>query len=399
MKNFFPPAVFLSFLLAFVSNAEEVRTWTSGTRTSAPPSQNTETLTANDRETIDGILREFYNKYSLPGGISMAISYRERLVYAGAIGYADKQHQIPLTPKHRMRIASISKSVTSIAIMKLVETKKLNLNDEVFGRTGIFRGECGIPEYESRPTKVMVKQLLEHTAGGWGSLSKKCPQFSTPPKDSWKEFMQTVIREHPLEHLPGTKHDYSNFGYCVLGRIIETKSGMTYENYVKKHVLMPCGINGMRIGGKVSGPDEVEYTGTDKNKNPDSTTPFYIDSCGGWIASPIELLKLLARIDGFPNVPDILKNETIKTMATPSAQNNNYALGLRLFGSNNWGHTGGMAGTSTMMVRRSDGFNLVILVNFGFCSAPEYPEFYKDIGNIILKIKEKIQEWPTGTEL
>ena len=342
---------------------------------------------------IDGILRDFYDKYSLPGGISMAISYRERLVYAGAVGYADKQHKIPLTPEHRMRIASVSKPITSIAVMKLVEEKKLNLHDEVFGSTGIFSGEYGVPEYENRPVEITVKQLLEHTAGGWGN-SKKDPMFSIL-KVTRKEFLQTVIRDYPLEHLPGTKYDYSNFGYCVLGRVIEQKSGMAYEDYVKKHILAPCEIDGMRIGKNFSDPDEVEYMG-DKGQNPYSLLPAHMDAHGGWIANPIELLKLLVRIDGFKEVSDILERETIKTMTTPSKQNDNYALGWNVNRSNNWWHMGGMPGTSTEMARSSMGFNWVILVNFRPSSAPE---FSSDMDRLFWKIKETIQEWHAGTEL
>ena len=272
------------------------------------------------QETIDNILRDFYNQYSLPGGISMAISYRGKLVYAGAIGYADKEHKILLTPEHRMNIASLSKPITAIAIMKLVEGKKLNLNDEVFGEAGIFKGEYGIPEYESRQVKITVKQLLEHTAGGWGN-SKNDPMYPVP-HITGEEYMRSVIRERPLEHVPGTKHDYSNFGYWVLGRVIEKQSGMPYEDYVKENILKPCGINGMRIGGDTSAADEVEYIGN-PNENPysKSLSPRHCDALGGWIANPTELLKLLVHVDGFSNVPDILKSETIRIMTTPSKQN------------------------------------------------------------------------------
>ena len=255
----------------------------SGTGTSVSMQQSVGTLSMNDRAAVDGVLRDFYNKYSLPGGISVAISYREKLLYAGAVGYADKEHKIPLTPKHQMRIASISKSVTAIAVMKLAEERKLNLNEEVFGETGIFKGEYGVPKYENSPVKITVKQLLEHTAGGWGH-SKKDPVSNI----SGKELIRTTIREYPIEHLPGTKYDYSNFGYWVLGRVIEKKSGMTYEEYVKKNILMPCGISGMRIGAVASGPDEVEHIG-DNDKNP-YRSPSHRDANGGWIANPIELM-------------------------------------------------------------------------------------------------------------
>ena len=377
MRKTICSAACFCLLLVFAINAEEVRVETP----------------ANIQETIDDVLRDFYNKYSLPGGISMAISYREKLVYAGAIGYADKDHKIPLTPEHRMRIASLSKPITSIAVMKLVEEKKLHLHDEVFGDTGIFDGKYGIPEYENDSVKITVKQLLEHTAGGWGN-SRRDPMFSVR-NVTGDEFIRTVVKEYPLENSPGTKYDYSNFGYCVLGRVIEKKSGMSYEDYVKTHILKPCGIDGMRIGGKTSEPDEVEYIGV-SGQNPYSVSPLHMDAHGGWVANPIELLKLLVRVDGFSNVPDILESETIKTMTTPSAQNNGYALGWSVNRSNNWWHTGSLPGTSTEMARSSSGFNWVILVNFRPGSAPE---FSGDLDRLFWTIRTAIQEWHTGTEL
>ena len=363
-------AVFLCLLFVPTINADEVQT-----------------------RTIEDILRNFYEKYSLPGGVSMAISYREQLVYAGAVGYADRQHKIPLTPEHRMRVASVSKPITAIAVMKLAEEKKLNLSDEVFGETGILNDKYGVPQYMNRPAKITVKQLLEHTAGGWGN-SKNDPMFSVPNAIG-EEFLRTVIREYPLEHLPGTKYDYSNFGYCVLGRVIAETSGMTYEDYVKKHILEPCGIDGMRIGGTISASDEVEYIG-DRNQVPYALSPSHMDAHGGWIAHPVELLKLLVRIDGFSNVPDILESESIITMTAPSAQNSNYALGWNVNRSNNWWHMGGMPVTSAEMARSSEGFNWVILVNSRPGSAPE---FLGDMDGLFWTIRGTIQDWSTGTEL
>ncbi len=360
---------------------------------STPDDVQADPLVLKNKAVIEGVLRDFCRKYSLPGGVSMAISYQERLVYAGAVGYADVRHKIPLTPEHRMRVASVSKPITAIAVMKLVETRQLGLDDKVFGETGILRGEYGVPRRENRPAEITVRQLLEHTAGGWGN-ARRDPMFSLQNVGG-KEFVRTVVREYPLEHSPGTQHAYSNFGYCVLGRIIEKKSGMSYENYVKKNILSPCGIKGMRIGGNISDPDEVEYM-ADKNQAPYALSPLHMDAHGGWVANPVELLKLLVRIDGFSKVTDVLKSETIKTMTTPSARNENYALGWSVNRSNNWWHMGNMPGTSAEMARSSEGFNWVVLANFSPGSSPEY---LGDMDRLFWMIKEKIQEWPVGTEL
>ena len=362
----------------------------------ASQSRSGQPQTLSVQETIDGVLRDFYNKYSLPGGVSVAISCRERLVYEGAIGYADKQHKISLTPKHRMRIASVSKPITAIAIMKLLEDKKIRLDDFVFGENGVFANKYGMPIYRDNPVDITVKQLLEHSSGGWGR--------STDYTGIGLRNIRRVLESIPLEHLPGTlsdKSSYSNFGYYVLGRIIETKSGMTYENYVKENILKPSGINGMRIGATTSAPDEVEYiSAADGDINPSTyNNPVHIDSFGGWIANPVELLKILVRVDGFSNVPDILKSETIKTMTTQTTANHRYALGWLLDTSgNNWLHTGNMPRTSSMMARHSDGFNWVILINYQPPSEVR-SELSSDMDKLFSQIKEKIREWPVGTEL
>ena len=364
----------------------------------APQPQRSQTQTSNVQETIDGILRDFYNKYSLPGGISMAISYQEKLVYAGAVGYADKDHKIPLTPEHRMRIASLSKPITSIAIMKLWEEKKLRLDDFVFGENGIFKNRYGMPTYREKPVDVTIRHLLEHSSGGWGRA------VSYSGAEVRLQDIDQVLEKFPLEHLPGTHSDnssYSNFGFYVLGRIIETTSEMTYENYVKENILKPSGIDGMRVGTRRSGPDEVEYiatVGTDINPSI-YNNPVVMDSFGGWVANPIELLKILVRVDGFSSVEDILNRRTIDIMTTQSTINNHRALGWALNSSdNNWWHTGGMPGTSSIMARSSNGFNWVILINY---QPPDdvRSQFSSDMDALFWQIHRTVKNWHTGTDL
>jgi CubicO group peptidase (beta-lactamase class C family) len=349
-----------------------------------------------EEEKINEILIEFYKKYSLPGGISIAISKDEKLVYANSVGYADKAHKISLTPEHRMRIASLSKPITSIAIMKLVEENKINLNDIVFGENSILGTEYGIPVYKRLPVEVTVKNLLEHTAGGWGN-SNNDPMFTISNKNG-KELIQDVLKKYPLINLPGTEFNYSNFGYYVLGRVIEKISGMTYENYVKTNILIPSGINGMRIGNNTPETDEVEYITTSFDLNPNLLSPFHMDAHGGWVANPIELLKILVRVDSFSGVKDILENETITTMTKPSVKNQYYALGWSVNPANNWWHMGSLPGTTTMMARSSNGFNWVILVNYRPRNS-KLENFQMDIDLMFWKINRIIQNWPIGIKL
>jgi CubicO group peptidase (beta-lactamase class C family) len=351
-------------------------------------------LSQESKKAIDEILLNFYEKYQIPGGVSLAISHNGRLVYAGAVGYADNNRTVKLTPEHRMRIASVSKPVTAIAIMKLMEEKRLCLDDCVFGENGIFDNKYGMPTYREKPVDITIKHLLKHNSGGWGR-SVNYQDIGVRMQD-----IERVLEKLPLEHLPGTHYDYSNFGYYVLGRIIETKSGMTYEHYVKENILKPSGIDGMRIGATKSGSDEVEYFATEgENINPSTfNNPINIDSSGGWVANPIELLKLLVRVDGFSNVKDILSNETVKMMTTRS-KTHDYALGWALNKSgNNWWHDGSIPGTSSMMARSSNGFNWVILINYRPPSEVR-SAFTSDIDDLFWQIHRTVKQWSTGTEL
>jgi CubicO group peptidase (beta-lactamase class C family) len=392
---------FLFIILVFVSAYFITGTTIQNPRPLVPVKTIPCGISLEETEKINSILRDVYNRFSLPGGLSIAISYQERLVYAGSVGYADRGKKTPLTPDHRMRIASVSKPVTSIAIMKLIEENKIRLSDPVFGETGILKGEYGIPTYENTQVEITVKQLLEHTAGGWGN-AKFDPMFRIQNKNE-KQFINKVLLHHPLNYLPGTKYEYSNFAYYVLGRVIEKASGMPYEDYVKQHVLIPCGITGMRIGGNTSNSDEVDYIST-RNQGQYYLPmlhffPYQFDAPGGWIANPVELLKLLARVDGFLNVADILTEETIEIMITPSAQNEFYALGWSVNKNNDWRHVGDWPGTTALLARNSDGFSWAILVNHRPSYFVTRRNFDLTISTLFWRISGLIHNWPLGTEL
>ena len=317
----------------------------------------------NDMErTIDRILLEFYNRHQLRGGISLAISRRERLVYEGAVGFADRNNTIRLTPQHRMRIGSVSKPITSVAISKLYEEGRLSLDGNVFGRDGIFRNAYGMPTFNGRPVDVTVRQLLEHRSGFNRDFG-----YSSP--------VTRLNVETSLRSLPGTEYFYSNFAYNVLGRIVEVVTGMLYEEYVREHILRPCGIDGMRIGADRSGPDEVEYINVIHNLAGNPSLPYALGPAGGWIASPIELLKFMARIDNFPNVPDILRSDTPRIRV--HSHQGNLAYG-------NWAN----------LQRISDGFSWTMLMN----SVPPNMEQIS-LNSVFREITDAIREWPLGIAL
>ncbi len=145
------------------------------------------------------------------------------------------------------RIADVTMPITSVAIFTLIEQGKLNLTDKVFGASGILGTKYGKSPYGQYVTDITVDHLLTHTCGGW-------PADSTDPmyKDnSWDQakLIGWTLENLPLANPPGEHWAFSNFGYCLLGRVIEQITGQPYAGYVQSAVLAPCGISGMRIAG------------------------------------------------------------------------------------------------------------------------------------------------------
>jgi CubicO group peptidase (beta-lactamase class C family) len=168
-----------------------------------------------------------------------------------------------------------------------------------------------------------------------------------------------------LKDPPGTHYAYSNFGYCVLGRVVEQISGRPYRDFVREEILGRCGVRDMRISGNTLAerfPEEVIYYGQN-GENPYDMNVTRMDSHGGWLATPRDLVLFLNHVDGFKSTPKILKPETIKAMTTPSPVNSGYARGWFVNNTPNWWHDGGLPGTTTIMVRTASGFCWAALTN------------------------------------
>jgi CubicO group peptidase (beta-lactamase class C family) len=312
-------------------------------------------------------VHRFMDSNSVPG-LSLAIVKDERLAYALSYGYADVARETPVTRTSLFRIASLSKAITSAAIYRLVEAGELELTDNAFGPNGILGTGYGTPPYidatnNARVESITIRHLLEHNAGvGWSNDSPD-PMFLQNALTA-NQLIGWVLDNRPLNSVPGEAHRYSNFGYCVLGRVIEKVSGQTYEAYVRQSVLAPAGITAMTIGGNNRAqrkPNEVAYY----DQHDDIAYAMNVsrmDAHGGWLASAVDIARFIVRVDGRATKPDVLQAGTITTMTTGSTPNPRYASGWGVNGGT-WDHNGGLPGTSTVMVRRADGITWVVLTN------------------------------------
>ena len=353
---------------------------------------------------LDATMRGFMVSHKVSAG-ALAITYQSRLVFAR--GYSWKSEGLPATdPQALFRIASLSKPVTSAAVMKLVEDGQLGLDEKV---VDILPFEC--PEgLSSDPNlkEVTILHLLQHL-GGWDRDQAFDPMFQdkrisqtlgVPQPISHADIM-TFMNGQPLQYKPGVKYAYSNYGYCLLGRVIERRTGMAYDDYVKKEVLLPLGITGMKLARSRREdrvPGEVAY----EAKRPAPYGTFYVenmDSHGGWLASAPELARFAAAFDD-PQACPILSADSIETMfALPETiafgeykrGEPYYACGwsVRDYGGgrrNTW-HTGSLPGTYSFMARWSSGVNCVVLFN------KRGPGFDK-IDPLLSKASKSVAVWP-----
>lgn len=292
--------------------------------------------------------------------LSIAIGRHGRIVYRAAFGEAAPDE--PCTPEHRFRLASVSKPITSVVLHRLFELGRLKPEDHVFGPNGLL---AQFPAPTPAHREITVHHLLTHTSGGWGN-KKNDPMFQKSAMNH-KELIAWTLRAVPLEARPGETYAYSNFGYCLLGRLIEAVTGESYEAATRRLVLEPCGAAAMTLAGTTRAerqPGEVVYHGS---KGEDPYRPGLnvrrMDAHGGWLASAEEVLRFLVHIDDHPGAPDLLQPETLRAMTTPTEVGPNYARGWSVNARPNWWHGGSLPGTSTLAVRTASGLCWAALAN------------------------------------
>lgn len=310
----------------------------------------------------EGIARAYMNQFAVPG-LSLALSFDGRLIYARALGLADQGAQTPMTVHHRMRIASVSKPITSAAMMRLVQARRVRMTSRVFGARALLGSTFGTQPYSVNERAITLEQLLKHTAG-MPTNDGNDPMFQEPTRDH-ASLIGWVLDNRETLFMPGSSYQYSNFGYCVLGRIIERRTGQTYADFVRNEILTPAGITSMQIAGDTlaaRATDEVVYYGQ-SGDDPYGMRVARMDAHGGWISTAIDLLRFLRVVDGFTPPADRLSAASITTMTTGSAARATYACGWAVDGAGTWDHNGALPGTLSMLRRRADRVGQTVLLN------------------------------------
>jgi len=362
----------------------------SGTSNAMPGWNN------QDLEQIKSTVAEFMTDNSVVG-CSLALVKDGRLVYANGFGVMDRDSGIPVNSTTLFRIASLSKPITAAAIMMLSEKNPGLLNRTVFGPNGILGSIYGTKPYSDFEKQVTIKQLLEHTAGGeaWDNQGGDDPMNEHLSYDHNELFGWVLDNKDPSSK-PGTKYAYSNFGYNVLGRVIEKLTGQSYENFVQDNILKPSGATEMKIGRDTKPerfPNEVTYHSSYAYGRYNVKRR---DANGGWISSAADYARFLMVFDGSSTKPDLISRSTYDVMIQGSSVNPSYAKGWSVNPNhdNIW-HSGNFAGTN------SYGIN-VARKQWGDYETSAVFITNSDAANIsplLWKIQRGIKNWPSNVDL
>ncbi len=348
---------------------------------------------------------------------ALAVTNDGRLVLARGYSW-DSAPDMEAQPTSLFRIASISKPLTAAAVMQLVDRGLLSLSAPVTSIVDLGR------QRDSRVHDITILQLLQHL-GGWDRDRSFDPMFydstirgalgiSLPVRLT---DIVTYMAGRQLDSAPGAGHYYSNYGYALLGRVIERITNSGYEAWLKHAILSPLGITRMRLGRSLiedRAPGEVRYEstftgGTVLNGSgarvPAPYGSFHfenMDAHGQWLASAVDLVRFASTFDR-PNESPVLSAASIeRSWAEPSVgTQNGFHCGcgwlVRPLGGgrrNTW-HGGSLPGTWTLLVRRFDGLNWAVLFNQRDDPSDTRSTTYGAIDADLHAAAAAVTRWPT----
>lgn len=354
---------------------------------------------------IDTLLDGFLKEHNAAGA-TVAVAKDGDLVYQRSFGWANASERRDLDPDSRMRIGGLSKPLTAVAAMQLVGQQALSIDEPILSllRKARVRGSSRVTD--ERWNEITLRYLLQHR-GGWDAGVSADPMFLTSTVAQSLKLRKAptprdVVRyqlARPLNFSPGEKMVHSDFGYCLLGRVIEIASEKPYNVFVKRHILEPAGMEQTRRGrSRVEDRPSTEtwyhmqreQTGAafwsaakatvaraektvrapEVVRKPDGF--FQIETlhaAGGWTSTAGDLVRFLVSLDA--DKDRLLDAETKKTMLaspadTPADARMWYACGWWVrqteSGLNIW-HGGSLPGSSAIMARQENGIDWAVLFN------------------------------------
>lgn len=287
-------------------------------------------------------------------GIALAVTHNGNVIFEGAKGMANLNSNIALTEHTGLRIASISKTFTAVAIMQLVEAGKINLHDSIL---------TYIPELPATWSAITLSMLLTHRSGIFDLLNDNW-LLSTHIGDMTNDDAITYFQENPaLEFTPDARAEYSNTGYMMLATIIERASGTAFGDYMQDHLFKPAGMLDSYIN------NEKHPLDNDDALNHGTLTTFwgqtyYLVGSMGQVSSVHDFIQFFSAL----TKGQLLSEDSLAQLIAPRSMvfgNAFYGYGVMLSPSG-YGHAGSLDGFQTdFKVSTNGGYSYVVLTNGG----------------------------------
>ena len=376
-------------------------------------------------EPFDIAISEFIAKWNVPGA-SLAVAKDGKLVLAKGYGISSKDTNSPVDENTLFRMGSINKTITAVMVMQLVEQGKVKLDDKAmpyFAKLGIQPKSIEDP----RVHDITVRHLLQHSAGF--DRNKSGDHFFQPRLREVGQRQKTepvtclaIVKdalETKLDFVPGERFAYSNTGYCMLGKIIEAATGISYSEYANQYVLQPAiGKNFLSGKSLISMPGETQYFMNSTESNMHGApgvgiwsvpTPFgsysieNMEALGAWVATPTDVLKFFLAIDGAKGQrllsPDGFATLTAQPVFSSAPRSNNYyGMGVMVYKDArqfNWFHDGSQPGMQALAVRTSVGYSWVIAFNTRVQS-DKRSAFFTEFDRALWNAAKNVKTWPQG---
>jgi CubicO group peptidase (beta-lactamase class C family) len=360
---------------------------------------------------LDASINRFIKKWGVTGA-SVAVALNGKLVYAKGFGFSNKEQNEEMQPYHLLRVASVSKLITAVAVMKLIEDGRLQIDQKVFGVNGILNEPNFANYIDQRVEQITVKNLLNHT-GGWTSRwgdhlfmhESIARQMNIELPVGKEDIIQFALAKR-LHFQPGSRSSYSNLGYLILEKVIEKVSGIPYESYVSDNLLKPIGVMDAFIAYNYDSlryPLEVRYYEVPEAekvpafdgepnlllKSRGGNDIRLLGAAGGWVISSVSLVKFLIAIDPDSDQKIIsAKSANLLAETEPGI----HPLGWRWISSDGskW-RTGSFAGTSALAISRSDGFTFAFITNTSPWVGARFPY---EVNRMMSSSLQRVGEWP-----
>jgi serine beta-lactamase-like protein LACTB len=334
-------------------------------------------LSVRQISSIDSTINELMMRTLTPG-VSVAVTEDKNIIWSKGYGKADLENDIPAKSNTVYRLASVSKPITAVAIMQLVEQRKIDLDSPI---------QKYIPSFPKKKYPITTRQLLGHLSGVRHYRGED--EFNMEPFKNLTEGLE-VFKSDSLMHKPETQFTYSTYGYVLLGVIIESVSGIDYVDYLKENIFKRCGMN------QTYSDEPMEiirhrarfYDIVDGKM----VNARYINSSfrwpgGGLLSTSEDLARFAIALQSGQLVKPLTLREMVTTLKTADGKVTNYGLGwitgLSKYPEAYW-HGGIQPGATTALaIIPKKNISVIVLTNIGTIGGAEIDSITGKIVGIV----------------